>query len=361
MIPPVHARACCRWYIPNMARSVRALMRSPKSMPRTSSGRCPACMAGTITSVCHMSDLRLGHAAQVVTLGTDQPLDRCRPEPGLDRRLDEVHIRQLLVADAIARRGRGGPGGLADEQEQLDRHARPLGNLGERGAAERREPLEGGRVEEVERELPIPYRGAQAVQRDACRRQALHQPGAAQVAGREPVGRVRRENPQFDEPAQLVGAHPAAPRGLGQVIGLHEPTVIAREPANLAIGRAAQTRAHDRSLRVAVAGRGPERAPHRPVVRTRRACLEGRWSGRRGSNPRHSAWEADTLPTELLPLGRGHILANPRGHANGLADIRPSGTRDRFWVQRRAPRSPRARMWTLRTGRFEKTTRGPRP
>ena len=27
-------------------------------------------------------------------------------------------------------------------------------------------------------------------------------------------------------------------------------------------------------------------------------------SGRRGSNPRHSAWEADTLPTELLPRRR---------------------------------------------------------
>ncbi len=25
-------------------------------------------------------------------------------------------------------------------------------------------------------------------------------------------------------------------------------------------------------------------------------------SGRRGSNPRHSAWKADALPTELLPL-----------------------------------------------------------
>ena len=30
----------------------------------------------------------------------------------------------------------------------------------------------------------------------------------------------------------------------------------------------------------------------------------GMWSGRRDSNPRHSAWEADTLPAELLPLGR---------------------------------------------------------
>ena len=25
------------------------------------------------------------------------------------------------------------------------------------------------------------------------------------------------------------------------------------------------------------------------------------WSGKRDSNPRHSAWEADALPTELLP------------------------------------------------------------
>lgn len=29
------------------------------------------------------------------------------------------------------------------------------------------------------------------------------------------------------------------------------------------------------------------------------------WSGRRGSNPRPSAWEADALPTELLPRGVG--------------------------------------------------------
>ncbi len=25
------------------------------------------------------------------------------------------------------------------------------------------------------------------------------------------------------------------------------------------------------------------------------------WSGRRGSNPRHAAWKAAALPTELLP------------------------------------------------------------
>ena len=31
-------------------------------------------------------------------------------------------------------------------------------------------------------------------------------------------------------------------------------------------------------------------------------------SGRRGSNSRHSAWKADALPTELLPLGNSLSL-----------------------------------------------------
>ena len=48
----------------------------------------------------------------------------------------------------------------------------------------------------------------------------------------------------------------------------------------------------------------------RLVGRPRRAILPARslvqkegWSGRRGSNSRPSAWEADALPAELLPLG----------------------------------------------------------
>ena len=37
---------------------------------------------------------------------------------------------------------------------------------------------------------------------------------------------------------------------------------------------------------------------HRRFVRL---CFLATWSGKRGSNPRPSAWEADALPTELLP------------------------------------------------------------
>ena len=47
-----------------------------------------------------------------------------------------------------------------------------------------------------------------------------------------------------------------------------------------------------------------------PDPRLRRALLypaelqTQKWSGKRGSNSRHSAWKADALPTELFP----HII-----------------------------------------------------
>ena len=50
-----------------------------------------------------------------------------------------------------------------------------------------------------------------------------------------------------------------------------------------------------------------------------------RWSGRRGSNPRHSAWEADTLPTELRPLAIGG--RSPPNRANRIAPGRIQASR----------------------------------
>ena len=37
----------------------------------------------------------------------------------------------------------------------------------------------------------------------------------------------------------------------------------------------------------------------------------GKWSGRRGSNPRHRPWQGRTLPAELLPLATTLILGVP--------------------------------------------------
>src|SRR5215218_7750440 len=56
------------------------------------------------------------------------------------------------------------------------------------------------------------------------------------------------------------------------------------------------------------------------------------WSGRRGSNPRPSAWEADALPTELRPRWAA-ILEAARGHGStlgrGEAALRGGGSRRR--------------------------------
>src|SRR4051812_14734637 len=47
----------------------------------------------------------------------------------------------------------------------------------------------------------------------------------------------------------------------------------------------------------------------------------GNWSGRRDSNPRHSAWEADTLPAELLPLGTRHSSRAVMGRQDFVARL----------------------------------------
>src|SRR5690349_7155763 len=41
------------------------------------------------------------------------------------------------------------------------------------------------------------------------------------------------------------------------------------------------------------------------------------WSGQRGSNPRHPAWEADALPAELCPPGRANITEEREGFNAG--------------------------------------------
>jgi hypothetical protein len=44
-----------------------------------------------------------------------------------------------------------------------------------------------------------------------------------------------------------------------------------------------------------------------------------KWSGKRVSNPRPSAWEADALPTELLPLfGKTKIEISPKNQNESL-------------------------------------------
>ena len=67
----------------------------------------------------------------------------------------------------------------------------------------------------------------------------------------------------------------------------------------------------------------PERWAQR-VVRRRRPGDQRKavgWSGRRGSNSRHSPWEGDALPTELLPPGSG---GNSSAASSGPSEVAPS-------------------------------------
>ena len=51
------------------------------------------------------------------------------------------------------------------------------------------------------------------------------------------------------------------------------------------------------------------------------------WSGRRGSNSRHSAWKAEALPTELLPLNKKQWTSPSRNKTDtqNLADTQNPG------------------------------------
>ena len=68
------------------------------------------------------------------------------------------------------------------------------------------------------------------------------------------------------------------------------------------------------------------------VARLSADLVTGSWSGRRGSNPRHSVWKTDALPAELLPLAprsyrRPHEprLAGAPPDARNMCTTSPSG------------------------------------
>ena len=153
--------------------------------------------------------LRLGHPAQGVALDAQQPQGRGLVEAGLHPECDELGVRQLLVADPVVGQRRGRSGGFADLHQQIDRHAGPLGEPGDRDVAERREALEGGCVEEVEREHAAPHRGAQRVERDA------RGDKAADHARRGPLHACRPAAPgtsrQCRRSSQSAGTRPAGP------------------------------------------------------------------------------------------------------------------------------------------------------
>src|ERR1051326_3041704 len=96
------------------------------------------------------------------------------------------------------------------------------------------------------------------------------------------------------------------------------------------------------------------------TARWRRGDMDERiiWSDRRDLNPRHSAWEADALPTELrslavgatLPLGRRTVKAVARTPA-GRGRAVGRGARRGEGVRGCGTPEPRGRLYLAPRGR----------
>ena len=80
-----------------------------------------------------------------------------------------------------------------------------------------------------------------------------------------------------------------------------------------------------------------------PFLRGIRSIRGKDWSGQRGSNPRHPAWEADALPAELCPRGRPKYSESARTPATRGARSRPRAT-----ISRAGGGDPRAAATSTR-------------
>ena len=101
-------------------------------------------------------------------------------------------------------------------------------------------------------------------------------------------------------PRSVLG-HPARPRGELARTSAGQPRASERQKHRFRESRCRESSRNPLSV-LSPQTRSPE---------TRRAR-----SGTRGSNPRPSAWEADALPTELVPRGVNELLPNPGAKGN---------------------------------------------
>ena len=145
----------------------------------------------------------LGDPADAVALDAEQPLDARRPEALGELQFDERHDRDLVLAQPIVgRRGRHADR-LPDDHQQFERDAGPLADLLERLVRQGGEPLVGGRVEEVERERAALDGGPDGFERDPgiLERPAHQYP--TDVAAREAIRLIGREDAELDQPVEI--------------------------------------------------------------------------------------------------------------------------------------------------------------
>ena len=98
--------------------------------------------------------------------------------------------------------------GLADHHQQLQRDPGLCAQLLEGRAAEPGEPIVCAHIQEGEREHSIANSGGQSLQRHAGALQALQPTRPEHITRRERLSRTRRQDPQLDQPVDVVGVDP---------------------------------------------------------------------------------------------------------------------------------------------------------
>jgi hypothetical protein len=179
-----------------------------------------ACVSSICTSVIPPSEQRLfdvrppqvrlrrGDPAQTVRAHPKPPFDHDGPDPLGELELDRRHDRPFVLADGVLRPRLGEAEGFADHLQQFQRNAGLLAELAQRRGTHPREAIEGGRIEVRERKRSVADRGGHPVERHAGVLQVPDPSSPAHVTGREQVSRAGRQDPEFDQPVEVVGVDP---------------------------------------------------------------------------------------------------------------------------------------------------------
>ena len=186
--------------------------------------------SGSRTSVRHQSDSVSATRRMPSPATRRAPFDRGRPDPGRDEDLEIRDDPQLVLPQVAVGVGLGRAGRLADDEQELDRDARPVGQLTERLGGIAGEPVVARLIDEVERQVTGLQRLGEDRQGDAARLEALHDPDPPHIAGLvhaigsgDPVA----QDAELDQPVHIGHVDPGPLGQLPPSILLHGTTAWA--------------------------------------------------------------------------------------------------------------------------------------
>src|SRR5918999_1287954 len=260
--------------------------------------------------------LRVGDPAQTIRADTEPSLDNSGPEPLRELKLDRRHDRQLVLADVVLRPWLCEADRLADHLQEVHGDARPGAQLVEGHVAEPGEPIECGHIQEGEGQGSLLDRGAHSIDRHPSPLPALHPTRPEHVTRRELVSGARLEDPELDQPADVVGVDPGPLGDLLPGVPAHDSASIDACLASSA-GHCSRGEAHGRR-RESVAGclmmtsRFALRSVRTTATREQaQPRLSGSHTGQRG--PRSLSCFMAASRNRTIPLWARRIVSPAQG------------------------------------------------